>query len=302
MIRMTRRVTFSAAKTDWAPALSGDENRALYGPQAAPEPFGHNYTLDVTVQGEIDPRTGIIVNIKEIDRLVKQSVIRRLDRKFINTGIAEFCGRPVTPEALTLWIAGELVESLPGEVTLAALRLEETPETFAQWEAAPNKSENTSEMENETTPIQDKPTFHESGLMRLTRVYEFAASHRLHSPHLTEEENRELFGKCNYPNGHGHNYILEVTVAGPLDARSGRVMNPAVLDDIVNREVLDRYDHRHFNHDIPEFKDLIPSTEVVTRMIWERLKDVIPAPARLDSILVRETARNIFEYRGEASS
>ena len=135
--------------------------------------------------------------------------------------------------------------------------------------------------------------------MLLTHAYEFAASHRLDSPHLTPEENRELFGKCNYDNGHGHNYHIEITVAGPVDERSGRVLDPEVLDAIVHREVVDRYDHRHFNFDIPEFQGLIPSAEVITRVIWDRLNGHIPAPARLARVVVRETARNIFEYAGE---
>ena len=137
-------------------------------------------------------------------------------------------------------------------------------------------------------------------VVRCTRVYEFAASHRLHSEHLTADENRELFGKCNYPHGHGHNYILEITVTGPIDTRTGRVIDPALLDEIVHRMVVDRYDHRHLNHDIPELEGLVPSTEVVTRAIWERLVGEIPQPSRLASVLIRETARNIFEYRGEA--
>lgn len=135
--------------------------------------------------------------------------------------------------------------------------------------------------------------------MLMTRVYEFSASHRLHSPHLSAEDNRELFGKCNYDNGHGHNYEVEVTIAGPVDAHSGRVLNPDILDEIANREVIDRYDHRHFNHDLPEFADLVPSAEVITRIIWQRLQSHIPMPATLYRVLVRETSRNIFEYYGE---
>ena len=144
-----------------------------------------------------------------------------------------------------------------------------------------------------------KNTLVESPPMRLTRAYEFAASHRLYSRHLTEEQNLELFGKCSYPNGHGHNYVLEITVEGPIDPQSARVIDPVSLDEIVNREIVDRYDHRHFNHDIPEFTDLVPSTELVTKVAWERLVDHIPPPARLISVAIQETARNKFEYRGE---
>lgn len=285
MITMTRRVMFSAAHSDWLPALTPEENRRRFGAEAAPEPYGHNYTLDVSVEGEINSRTGIVVNIKEIDRIVRKQIVEKLDRRWLNRQVAAFCETAVTPETLTVFIASELQPALPPEVSLSALRLEQTPIHFAEWQA-----------EKEYNSLM------EPGSLSLTRVYEFAASHRLHSRHLSEEENRELFGKCNYIHGHGHNYVLEVTVSGPLDPCTGRVMDSAALDEIVNREVVDRYDHRHLNFDIPEFKDLIPSSEVVTKVIWERLQAQFSAPVRLSRILLRETARNFFEYRGEESS
>lgn len=287
MVTMTRRLMFSAGKVDWplpdipgAGYAQGDDTEDV-------EPYGHNYVLDVSVAGDIDPRTGIIVNIKHIDQIVRESIIDRFDRKLIHRQAPEFCLRPVTPESLAIWIANTLKGALPAEIVLTAIRLEETPLIAAEWAA-----ELPMTMDSHRRPGEQT--------MRSTRVYEFAASHRLHSPGLTEAENRELFGKCNYPNGHGHNYVLEVTVEGPLDPRTARVISPDVMDEIVNREVVDRYDHRHLNYDIPEFQGLVPSTEVVTKMIWERLVGEIPAPARLASVLIRETARNIFEYRGEA--
>ena len=281
MIAMTRRIAFSAGVIDWP---TGCDAASAAGP---PDAYGHNYVLDVTVRGEISPKTGVVVNIKDIDRVVRERVVDLLHHKTIHGQVPEFERRPVTPEALAVWIAGTLQDALPPETTLAAVRIEETPLVAAEWVARqpiPMKSE-----QSNTNPT----------LMRSTRIYEFAASHRLHSPQLTDDENRELFGKCNYANGHGHNYTLEITVEGPVDPVSSRVMCPATLDEIVNREVVDRYDHRHFNYDVPEFKDLVPSTEVVTKMIWERLVAEIPPPARLASVLIRETARNIFEYRGE---
>jgi 6-pyruvoyltetrahydropterin/6-carboxytetrahydropterin synthase len=284
MITMTRRVTFSAAHADWLPNLSPTENAQIFGPDAGPEPYGHNYTLDVSVRGEIDIKTGIVVNIKEIDRIVKHWVVQVLDRKFINKQVPAFCERPVTAGTLLPFIANALTPKLPHEVTLEALRLETTPLHVAEW------------MTNKDAYMN------ESAMIQMTRIYEFAASHRLHSPYLSAEENEELFGKCNYPHGHGHNYVLEVTVIGPLEERTGRVMDESLLDSIVNQEVVDRYDHRHFNLDIPEFKELIPSSEIVTKVIWERLRDHIPGPARLYRVLLRETARNFFEYRGEEAS
>lgn len=278
MITMTRRVMFSAAHADWLESLSRAENEARFGPEASLEPYGHNYMLDVTVAGEIDPQTGIVVNIKEIDRIVRERVVQPLDKKFINKQVPAFRDRPVTAETLVAFIACELAPHLPPAVTLTALRLEQTPLHAVEWLA------------------QEEPK--EPGRMLATRVYEFAASHRLYSPHLTEAENEALFGKCAYIHGHGHNYVLEVTVAGPIDPCSGCVIADEVLDGIVHREVVDRYDHRHFNY-IPEFEGKIPSSEVITRTIWERLWNHIPAPARLYRVVLRETARNIFEYHGE---
>lgn len=321
-IRMTRRVTFSAGKVDW-PAHGSVETipGADRGPETAQ--YGHNYLVDVTVTGEINPITGVIVNIKEIDRIVRERVIDRLDRRLIHLAAPEFTGRPVTPESLAAWIAARLENDLPAEVALAAIRVEETPLVSGEWTArgatsGPGDRRGTiagraapggglphehggRSMEPTAAGAEVAPeTVSAESIVRATRVYEFAASHRLHSPHLSDEENREMFGKCNYPNGHGHNYVLEVTVEGPVDAVSGHVICPHALDEVVNREVVDRYDHRHFNYDIPEFAGLIPSTEVVTKVIWQRLAGNIPPPARLASVLIRETARNIFEYRGEA--
>lgn len=279
---MTRRLTFSAALADWLPSLSRADNEALFGPNASPDPYGHNFVLDVEVEGGIDARTGILVNIKEIDRLVKAQVIQRLDKKFINRQVPAFCEHPVTLENLAAYIAGEIAPHLPAVVTLSGLRLEATTTHYVEWLAS------------------EKPRGKKAkGAMLLTRIYEFSASHRLHSPHLSDAENQELFGKCNYENGHGHNYELEVTVAGPVEARTGHVLRQEALDAVVQREVVDRYDHRHLNFDIPEFAGLIPSAEIITKTIWQRLEAQIPDPAHLYRVRLRETARNLFETYGE---
>ena len=292
MITMTRRLTFSSALADWMPSLSQAENEAIFGPEASPEPYGHNYTLDVSVKGSIHQRTGILVNIKEIDKIVKNRIVQVLDRKLLNRRVSRFETEPPTLENLTLFVADELRDALPAEVMLSAIRLEDTATRYATWEADAN----------ENAALTARGNIHRNtGNMLLTRVYEFSASHRLHSPHLSDEANRELFGKCNYDNGHGHNYEVEITVSGPVDPRSGRVIEPDALDAVVNKAVLDRYDHRHLNYDIPEFAGLVPSAEVITRVIWEQIAPHLTGSARLYRVLVRETQRNIFEYYGEAA-
>ncbi len=136
--------------------------------------------------------------------------------------------------------------------------------------------------------------------MRVTRRYRFAASHRLHSGEFTEGENRELYGKCNNPYGHGHDYVLEVTVAGPRDPRSGLVVQISALDGLVREQVLQDFDHRYFNADVPEFARLVPTSENIIRVIESRLKAIWEKTfsggwPRLDTIRLQETKRNRFE-------
>jgi 6-pyruvoyltetrahydropterin/6-carboxytetrahydropterin synthase len=140
-------------------------------------------------------------------------------------------------------------------------------------------------------------------MTRVTRRYKFAASHRLHSSELSEPENRELYGKCNNPYGHGHDYVLEVSVAGPLDSSSGQVVNVRVLDRLVNEQILRDFDHRCFNADVREFStDLVPTSENILRVIENRLSahwhTSFPGDwPRLEGIRLQETKRNRFELR-----
>jgi 6-pyruvoyltetrahydropterin/6-carboxytetrahydropterin synthase len=133
--------------------------------------------------------------------------------------------------------------------------------------------------------------------LSLTRRYRFAASHRLHSPRLTEKENWETYGKCNNPYGHGHNYVLEVTVSGPVDSATGMIANLADLDPFVEQQVLEAFDHTYLNEDVAAFRERVPTTENVCLEIYDRLK-IFPA-ARLERVRVEETSLNSFEYSPE---
>src|SRR4051812_27083570 len=108
-------------------------------------------------------------------------------------------------------------------------------------------------------------------MVYLTRRAEFSASHFYYDPALSEAENQRIFGKCANRNGHGHNYILEVTVKGEVDLRTGFVVDLKELKDIMNREVVDAMDHRHLNLEVPEFAKLIPTTENLAVVAWHRL-------------------------------
>ena len=130
--------------------------------------------------------------------------------------------------------------------------------------------------------------------MKLTRRYRFSAAHRLDSPRLTAEENRTLYGKCNNPYGHGHDYVLDVTVDGSPD-ESGQIVAREPLDELVRERVLQRFDHRNLNADIAELAGVVPTTENLTVVIGKALADGWTMPARLDRVRVSETERNIFE-------
>ncbi len=133
--------------------------------------------------------------------------------------------------------------------------------------------------------------------IHLTRRYAFAASHRLHSTHLSEAENWRTYGKCNNPYGHGHNYILEVTVTGPVDPRTGMVAHLGDLDAFVEREVLEVFDHKNLNEEIEAFRERVPTSENLCVEIYDRLR-AFPG-ARLERVHLRETTLNSFTYYGE---
>lgn len=134
-------------------------------------------------------------------------------------------------------------------------------------------------------------------MVYLTRRTTFSAAHRLWSNHLTEEENVALYDKCANPNGHGHNYILEVTVRGNPEPRTGMVLNLTDLKQVINEHVIDRVDHKHLNYDVPWLEGSIPTTEMLVIKFWERLEGALPQ-GLLYEVKLYETDNNIASYRG----
>ena len=130
----------------------------------------------------------------------------------------------------------------------------------------------------------------------LTRRYRLAASHRLYSPAFSEAENKRLYGKCGNPYGHGHNYVVEVTITGPVDTNTGMIANLGDLDPFVAREVIEPFDQRYLNEEVAEFRDAVPTTENICREVYRRLKS-FPA-ARLEKVRIEETSNNSFEFSG----
>jgi 6-pyruvoyltetrahydropterin/6-carboxytetrahydropterin synthase len=136
-------------------------------------------------------------------------------------------------------------------------------------------------------------------MVYLTRRVIFSASHRLWSNHLSEAENYAVYDKCANPNGHGHNYTLEVTVRGEPATDTGMVLNLTDLKRIVNEQVVDWVDHKHLNYDVPWLEGVIPTAEMLVIKFWERLEPGFP-PGLLYEVKLHETENNIATYRGEA--
>ncbi len=131
----------------------------------------------------------------------------------------------------------------------------------------------------------------------ITRRLLFNAAHRVHNPALSEAENKALFGKCNNPNWHGHNYTLDVSVTGEVDERTGYVIDLGLLKRIVEGEVIDKVDHKNFNLEVDFMRGVIPTTENIVVAIWRVLEPAI-APARLTRLVLWETPNNYVEYAG----
>ncbi|KAK1163836.1 6-pyruvoyl tetrahydrobiopterin synthase isoform X1 [Acipenser oxyrinchus oxyrinchus] len=132
----------------------------------------------------------------------------------------------------------------------------------------------------------------------VTRVQSFSACHRLHSKALSDEENKRIFGKCNNPNGHGHNYNVEITVRGKIDPATGMVINITDLKEYIEMAIMEPLDHKNLDKDVPYFADVVSTTENVAVFIWDNLLKFLP-PNSLYEVKIHETDKNIVAYRGE---
>jgi 6-pyruvoyltetrahydropterin/6-carboxytetrahydropterin synthase len=136
-----------------------------------------------------------------------------------------------------------------------------------------------------------------AAMISVTRKEHFSASHRLYNPAWSDEQNDEVFGKCNNPAGHGHNYVLEVTVCGEVHADTGYLVDLKLLKNIILTEVIAKVDHKNLNVDVGFLRDVIPTAENIAIGIWNQLAGKIPG-ARLEKITLHETVNNVVEYKG----
>jgi 6-pyruvoyltetrahydropterin/6-carboxytetrahydropterin synthase len=136
-------------------------------------------------------------------------------------------------------------------------------------------------------------------MVTVTRRETFSASHRLYNPAFTDARNEAVFDKCNNPNGHGHNYELEVTVEGPVQPETGYVVDLKLLKEVIRKEVISKVDHKHLNHDVEFLRGVIPTAENIALAIWRVLAPKIPS-GRLVALRLRETENNVVEIREDA--
>ena len=275
MYYLTRQTAFEASHYNRIPELSDAENFALFGAAANSSSHGHNYVLEVMVKGDVDADDGMVINLVTLDALLKAEVLAHYDHKHLNCQHPVFAKKPhlqPTCENITIEIWQRLVLSL-SDGMLHRVRLYESTTHFADY-------------------------YGERSMVYLTKVYEFSAAHRLHSYALSDEENSEVFGKCNNPAGHGHNYVLEVTVKGDVDERTGLVAGLNFLDEVVQKQVYVRFDYKHLNVDTPEFETLNPTSENFVKVLWDVLAPNL-RPVTLHRLRLRETPKNHFDYYGQ---
>jgi 6-pyruvoyltetrahydropterin/6-carboxytetrahydropterin synthase len=274
-VRLTKRLEFSAAHRYHNPAWSDEKNRVVFGRCNHLHGHGHNYLLETTIEGRTAPATGMVVNLSDLKRVL-ETAIEEFDHLDLNS-LAAFSGRIPTTENLSV-VLWEKIRQRAGDMRLSRIRLFEEEDLFVEYEGR---------------KLADAPE------VALTRRYGFSSAHRLHSESLSAEENRKVFGKCNNPHGHGHNYTLEVTVRGAVHPDTGMVTDLDRLDRAVEERVIRRFDHQHLNYD-PAFAQTVTTGENLARLCWELLEKDIPA-GKLDKIGLVETRDNYFEYRGSAA-
>lgn len=268
MVYATRRFEFAAAHRYWHPAWSAEQNERVFGKCTSPYGHGHNYTLDVTITGPVDPVTGMVMNMTDLKALVT-TVLEEFDHKYLNEDTPYFRDQIPTTENIVRVLWRLIAPRLPTGVVLARLRLYEMQDLWAEYDGTEETS--------------------------FTRAYVFSAAHRLHAPALSDAENLEVYGKCNNPRGHGHNYTLEVTVKGVIDPVTGMVIDLPDMDRIV-RSVLDQVDHKHLDREISAFHSQVSTAENIVVYLWRELAPRFEG--RLARLKLWETKKNVFEYAG----
>lgn len=273
MLELSRTVRFSV-NGDGVAGLDAPRDNGFAG-WPAMRGLGRYYELIVRCVGDADPVTGYFINITHIDAAVRQFVFPLFGQMLRQNRD----GAAVPMGALMRAAVDALRSPLNNTVSRVALQL--TPFHSIEIES------------------------HDMSRVIVRQQFEFSAAHRLHVPSLSDEENRRVFGKCNNPAGHGHNYRIEVAVAAPIDA-TGQAVRVEKLDAVVEKSAVVKLDHKHLNVDVAEFRDkslggggLNPSVENIAKVVHGWLAPALAdAGMTLDEVSVWETSKTVCTYRG----
>ena len=269
---INRRAQFSASHRYWLPELDEAENQRRFGACSRFPGHGHNYELYVSLAGKLD-KYGMVENLSYVKQVIKQEVTNQLNYSHLNDTWSEFQQTLPTTENIARIIWNRLAPHLP----LVNIKLFEHPELWADYQG--NNMEAT-----------------------LTVKTHFSAAHRLALPSLSFEENTEIYGKCARPHGHGHNYHLEVTVAGEINPRTGMLVDLGALQNVINEYVVEPFDHTFLNKDIPYFAEVVPTAENIAVHIAQLLRSPVKElGAELDKIKLIESPNNSCEINCRSS-
>lgn len=263
---INRRAQFSASHRYWLPELDEPENQRLFGACSRFPGHGHNYVLYVSLFGDLD-QYGMVQNLSVVKKVIQREVTSQLNYSYLNDTWSEFQSTLPTTENISRVIWNRLAPYLP----LVNIRLFEHPELWTDYKG--NNMEAT-----------------------LTVKTHFSAAHRLAIPSLSFEENQEIYGRCARPNGHGHNYHLEVTVAGEIDSRTGMLVDLVALQNVIDEYVVEPFDHTFLNEDIAYFAEVVPTAENIAVRIADLLRSPIKEiGAELDKVKLIESPNNSCE-------
>lgn len=275
---INRRAQFSASHRYWLPELSDAENQRKFGRCTQAPGHGHNYVLFVSMAGELD-EYGMVLNLSDVKQIIKREVIEPLDFSYLNDAWPEFrvenaqAGLPTT-ENIARIIWQRLVPHLP----VTNVQLFETPTLWADYKGDAMEA-------------------------YLTISTHFSAAHRLALPQLTLEQNSEIYGLCARPNGHGHNYHLEVTIKGQVDPRTGMIADLVAFQNAVETHVVKPFDHTFLNKDVAYFSKVVPTAENIA----VHIRDLLSSPIReigavLHKVKLIESPNNSAEVYGEVAA
>ncbi len=261
-----RRAQFSASHRYWLPELDAAENQRRFGACSRFPGHGHNYVLYVSIAGEID-RYGMVQNLSRVKQVIKDEVTSQLNYAYLNDAWSEFQQTLPTTENIAKVIWQRLEPHLP----LVNIKLYEHPELWADYRGKDMEAS-------------------------LTVKTHFSAAHRLALPHLSLAENTEIYGKCARVNGHGHNYHLEVTVTGNIEARTGMLVDLGALQQVIDEYVVEPFDHTFLNKDIAYFERVVPTAENIALHIAQLLRSpVAQLGVELTKINLIESPNNSCE-------